>query len=65
MSALDAVDLSRTCDQGAYKKELAQLQANIFDLTYRAYKKGISSNIALRRLDAAGKGGAIRRLHAG
>ncbi len=65
LSALDAVDLSRTCDQGAYKKELAQLQADIFDLTYRAYKKGISSTLLFEGWDAAGKGGAIRRLTAG
>ena len=62
ISALDAIDLSRTCERGVYKKELAELQSELYDLTYKAYKKGISSTILFEGWDAAGKGGAIRRL---
>lgn len=65
ISALDAIDLSRTCERGVYKKELAELQSELYDLTYKAYKKGISSTILFEGWDAAGKGGAIRRLTAG
>lgn len=65
ISALDAIDLSKTCERGAYKKELAELQSEVYDLTYKAYKKGISSTILFEGWDAAGKGGAIRRLTAG
>lgn len=65
LDALGAVDLSATCDHDAYGKELAQLQADIFDLSYRAWRKGISSTLVFEGWDAAGKGGAIRRLTAG
>jgi len=65
ISALDTIDLSRTCERGVYKKELAELQSELYDLTYKAYKKGISSTILFEGWDAAGKGGAIRRLTAG
>ena len=65
ISALDAIDLSKTCERGAYKKELAELQSEVYDLTYKSYKKGISSTILFEGWDAAGKGGAIRRLTAG
>ncbi len=65
MSALDAVDLSRTCPPELYKKELKKLQDDLSDLTYRAYRKGISSTLLFEGWDAAGKGGAIRRLTAG
>ncbi len=64
LSALDAVDLSAACAHESYKKELAQLQAEISDLSYKAYKKGISTTILFEGWDAAGKGGAIRRLTA-
>lgn len=65
MFALDAVDLGKTCAHDDYKKELPALQAEVFDLTYKAYKKGISSTLVFEGWDAAGKGGAIRRLTAG
>ena len=59
------MDLSKTCERGAYKRELSLLQAELSDLTYRAYRKGISSTLVFEGWDAAGKGGAIRRLTAG
>lgn len=65
IATLDAIDLSPKCERDAYKKELEQLQADIYDLTYKAYKKGISSTILFEGWDAAGKGGAIRRLTGG
>ena len=65
VSALDAFDLSAACAHEAYGKELAELQADLFDLSYRAYRKGISSTLVFEGWDAAGKGGTIRRLTAG
>lgn len=65
LCALDAVDLGKSREQKDYKKKLAALQSEIYDLTYRAYRKGISSTLVFEGWDAAGKGGAIRRLTAG
>lgn len=65
ISTLEAIDLSAGADHAAYKKELAELQSELRELTYRAYRKGISSTLVFEGWDAAGKGGAIRRLLAG
>ena len=65
ISTLDAIDLSVRADPETYKDELADLQAQLHDLTYHAYRKGISSTLVFEGWDAAGKGGSIRRLMAG
>lgn len=65
LTALEAVDLAATCDHDAYGKELAELQADLCGLSYRAWRQGISSTLVFEGWDAAGKGGAIRRLTAG
>lgn len=65
ISTLDAIDLSVTANHDMYKKELAALQLELRDLTFQTYKKGISSTLLFEGWDAAGKGGAIRRLLAG
>lgn len=62
ISILDQVDLSLSVDKEEYKKELEELQNDIRSLTYKAYKKGISSTILFEGFDASGKGGSIRRL---
>ncbi len=64
-SALDAVDLSGARAHSEYKKKLAALQEDVRALTYNAWKAGISSTLVFEGWDAAGKGGAIRRLTAG
>ena len=64
-SALDAVDLSGAREHSEYKKKLAALQEDVRALTYKAWKAGISSTLVFEGWDAAGKGGAIRRLTAG
>ena len=64
-SALDAVDLGNAREHSEYKKKLAALQEDIYALTYKAWKHGISSTLVFEGWDAAGKGGAIRRLTAG
>ena len=65
ISTLDAIDLSVRADPATYKKELEDLQDELRELTYQAWKKGISSTIVFEGWDAAGKGGCIRRLMAG
>ncbi len=62
---LDRVDFSRSLDKAEYSKEFSELKSEIFKLTYQAFKKGISSTIVFEGLDAAGKGGTIRRLTEG
>ena len=65
ISTLDAIDLSVRADADSYKKDLADLQAELHELTYHAWRKGISSTLVFEGWDAAGKGGCIRRLMAG
>jgi len=65
ISTLDAIDLTVSAEHDTYKKELTKLQADLNELSYRAYKKGISSTLVFEGWDAAGKGGTIRRLMAG
>lgn len=65
ISTLDAIDLSVSQEPEHYRKTLTALQEEIFGLTYQAYEKGISSTLIFEGWDAAGKGGAIRRLTAG
>jgi polyphosphate kinase 2 (PPK2 family) len=62
VSILDAVDLSATIDRDAYKSALAEEQARMHRLSRRARRKGIPAVIVFQGWDAAGKGGAIRRL---
>ena len=65
VSTLDAIDLSVKADPDTYAKELDELQTELRELSYRAYRKGISSTLIFEGWDAAGKGGCIRRLMAG
>lgn len=44
------------------KNQLKSLQAEFNDLTWKAFKRGISTVAAFEGWDAAGKGGCIRRL---
>jgi polyphosphate:AMP phosphotransferase len=62
VSVLDTVDLSETIDRDAYKSALAEEQARMHRLSRRARRKGIPAVIVFQGWDAAGKGGAIRRL---
>lgn len=62
ISTLDAIDLSVRADTDTYKKDLESLQADLHELTYHAWRKGISSTLVFEGWDAAGKGGCIRRL---
>lgn len=62
---LDEVDLSATmADKDEYEAELSKLQLRLLDLQQRCYQAKQRALIAFEGWDAAGKGGAIRRLTA-
>ena len=61
-SVLDGVDMSLSMTKEAYKKRLAQLQDELMRLHNEMYLKRIPVVVALEGWDAAGKGGAIKRL---
>jgi polyphosphate:AMP phosphotransferase len=63
-SVLDHVDLSRSVDKATYRRRLHRLQGRLHVAADEARRRGVSSVLAFEGWDAAGKGGAIRRLTA-
>jgi polyphosphate:AMP phosphotransferase len=61
-SVLDGVDLTRAFDAEKYSDRLAELQGKLHKRVDRARKRGITSVLVFEGWDAAGKGGAIRRV---
>jgi polyphosphate:AMP phosphotransferase len=61
-NVLDNLDLSQTLSDNRFKREVAQQQARLNVLQRRAAKRGVSSILVFEGWDAAGKGGAIRRV---
>lgn len=59
---LDALDLSLKLDKPSYRKELEKYQGKLNELTRHALAAKRSSILVFEGWDAAGKGGAIRRL---
>lgn len=59
---LDALDLSLTLNKSDYKKQLEKYQGKLNELTRHALAAKRSSILVFEGWDAAGKGGAIRRL---
>lgn len=59
---LAALDLNASLEKEAYKKKLKKLQRELYQLQHQAEVKGISTVLVFEGQDAAGKGGAIRRL---
>jgi len=64
-SVLDRVDLGSVLGKDDYREALDEQQERLFQLTNKAAKKGVSAVLAFEGWDAAGKGGAIRRVMAG
>lgn len=62
VSVLTELDLSRSLDEKEYAKKLDKQQARVAELTRLLRKRGRSLICAFEGVDAAGKGGAIRRL---
>ncbi|MDR3229965.1 MAG: polyphosphate:AMP phosphotransferase [Synergistaceae bacterium] len=59
---LDEIDLSVSIPRERYKKELPKLQDRLRDIQYILYRERIPAVVAFEGWDAAGKGGAIKRL---
>ena len=62
---LAAVDLSQRLSREEYTEQLPKLQERLRELEHRIYAQRIPVVISFEGWDAAGKGGAIRRLVAG
>lgn len=61
---LSKVDLSQKIEEKAYDRELAELQAKLYLLGLQVYQKNIPVILVFEGWDAAGKGGAIKRITA-
>ena len=59
---LSAMNLNRALPQARYKKELRTLQRRLVQLQHQAQVRDLSTVLVFEGQDAAGKGGAIRRL---
>jgi AMP-polyphosphate phosphotransferase len=64
VTVLDRVDLERRLSEKEYRRRLLRLQAKVNLLVRAAYEKKVSAVAVFEGWDAAGKGGAIRRLTA-
>lgn len=62
ISLLDRIDLAQTIEREDYRTKLRTLQAELNELAWHAYSQKISTVLVFEGVDAAGKGGAIRRV---
>ncbi len=62
VTVLDAVDVSKKLESGEYKSQLKKAQARLNQAHRAAQKKGTAMLGVFEGWDAAGKGGAIRRV---
>ncbi|RUL51605.1 MULTISPECIES: polyphosphate kinase 2 family protein [Lysinibacillus] len=62
MKKIQEIDLSVTLDKKTYKKELKKLQYEMLNIQQFLYNNKIGLILAFEGMDAAGKGGAIKRL---
>jgi polyphosphate:AMP phosphotransferase len=63
-TVLSALDLTQHLTREQYKSELEELQARLNWLSREAHRKHVSTVLVFEGADAAGKGGAIRRVTA-
>lgn len=63
-TVLSMLDMTQQLTKSDYKKQLREWQARLNQLHRKALKKKLSSILVFEGADAAGKGGAIRRLTA-
>src|SRR5512133_1678392 len=59
---LETVDLTQTLDPEDYHVQLTELQVRLAQLGFQVYKQQRPVILAFEGWDAAGKGGAIKRL---
>ncbi|MBL0216883.1 MAG: polyphosphate:AMP phosphotransferase [Myxococcales bacterium] len=62
VTILSTLDLTQTVDEEAYREQLEEAQGRLNRAARRALKKKIPSVIVYEGVDAAGKGGNIRRV---
>lgn len=62
VTVLDRVDLTRKLEKSVYEKKLWRYWGRLAKLSEEAHRRGMSSVFVFEGWDAAGKGGAIRRL---
>lgn len=62
VTVLDRLDLSQTYEGKAYKQKMREAQARLNQAHREAREKGIATLAVFEGWDAAGKGGAIRRV---
>lgn len=62
VTILDKVDTEATIDKDEYKKQLKFYQEKLAELSWQAYHNKHSTVIVFEGWDAAGKGGALRRV---
>jgi polyphosphate:AMP phosphotransferase len=60
--SLRGMDLSKDLSKPVYKKRLKKAQRRLYQLQHQAQVAGLSTVLVFEGQDAAGKGGAIRRL---
>lgn len=63
-TVLSALDLGRTIDRDVYREQLLQQQGRLNQLQRKAKARGVTTLLVFEGWDAAGKGGAIRRVTA-
>jgi polyphosphate kinase 2 (PPK2 family) len=59
---LETVDLARKLSPKAYEKRIAREQLRLRELHFRMYEKQLPALLVMEGWDAAGKGGAIKRV---
>ena len=59
---LDTLDMAADCDKERYDREIPRLTARLNALSREAKALGLSTVVVFEGWDAAGKGGAIRRI---
>ncbi|MCG8650907.1 MAG: polyphosphate:AMP phosphotransferase, partial [Pirellulales bacterium] len=64
ITVLSQLDMDQSVDKESYSLELKELQGRLHHLHLRAKEMGVSSILLFEGPDAAGKGGAIRRITA-
>jgi polyphosphate kinase 2 (PPK2 family) len=65
VTVLDRVDLGKKLEEKKYSRLLRRYQRELYDLAWRARQRNINTIAVFEGWDAAGKGGAIRRVTAG
>ncbi len=62
MTVLSALDMTHELDKSDYQDQLGEYQARLNKFDRKAQAKGIATMLVFEGWDAAGKGGAIRRI---